>query len=131
MRSGSVLVTVSAIVFAITGLGYLLVPGPMLAVVGVPSTPTSDFLLRIEGVALLFGAGVLWGVRNAGARPMTVALLSLAFYFVVGTLVDLAAYGQGIVSIASVPSAAVRIALGIACLAVAARVSRSAGGSSV
>jgi len=54
---------------------------------------------------------------------MRVALLSLAAYFILGSLVDLVAYAQGVVGVASVPSAAVRIALGGACLFAVARLS--------
>jgi hypothetical protein len=50
-----------------------------------------------------------------------VALAALAGYFVVGSVVDLSAFAQGIVGPASVPSAVVRIALGLACLVTAVR----------
>ena len=53
------LLTLSSAVLAVTGLAYLLVPGLALAIVGIESSPDSDFLLRTEGVALLFGAAVV------------------------------------------------------------------------
>jgi hypothetical protein len=117
------LVLASSALFAATGLGYILAPGWMLSVVGVASAATSDFLLRTEGVALLCGAGVLWAVRDARPAQMTVALLSLAVYYILGSLVDLAAFAQGIVGMASVPSAAVRIGLGGMCVLAALRLS--------
>jgi len=121
MRLSAGLVLLSSVGFALTGLGYLAVPGFMLSIVGVPSVATSDFLLRTEGVALLCGAGVLWAARDARPAAMRVALLSLAVYYILGSLVDLAAFGQGIVGPASVPSAAVRLVLGGACLFAAMR----------
>jgi hypothetical protein len=43
------------------------------------------------------------------------ALTSLAAYYVVGSLVDLAAFNGNIVGIAAVPSAVLRIAVGVLC----------------
>jgi hypothetical protein len=114
-------VVLSSAGFAVTRLGYLIAPGVMLSVVGVTSAATLDFMLRTEGVALLCGAGVLWAVRDASPPAMRVALLSLAVYYILGSLVDLAAYAQGIVGTASVPGAAVRIVLGVLCLFAAVR----------
>ena len=110
-----------------TGLAYLVAPGLALSVVGVTSAATSEFLLRTEGVALLCGAGVLWAVRDAGPSGMRVALLSLAVYYILGSLVDLAAFAQGIVGVASVPSAVARTALGLLCLYATARLSLPTG----
>jgi hypothetical protein len=42
-------------------------------------------------------------------------------YYILGSLVDLAAFAQGVVGMASVPSAAARIILGGVCLFAAAR----------
>jgi hypothetical protein len=126
MRLASLLVRLSSVVFAVTGLAYLLVPGLALSVVGVPSAQTSDFLLRTEGVALLCGAGVLWATSDARSRGMRLALVSLAVYYVLGSAVDLAAFAQGVVGPASVPSAVVRIVLGGACILTAARLTREA-----
>ena len=129
MKLASGLVRLSSVAFAVTGLGYVLAPGMMLSVVGVASAATSDFLLRTEGVALLCGAGVLWAARDARPPQMRVVLVSLAVYCILGSLVDLAAFAQGIVGIASVPSAAVRIVLGGACLFAAARLGGSTAGT--
>jgi hypothetical protein len=52
MRLASLLLRLSSVVFAVTELAYLLVPGLALSVVGIPSAQTSDFLPRTEGVAL-------------------------------------------------------------------------------
>jgi hypothetical protein len=112
-------------VVAVTGLAYLLVPALALSVVGTPSAPTGEFLLRTEGVALLCGAGVLWATSDARPSGMRLALVSLAAYCVFGSAVDLASFAQGVVGPASVPSAAARIALGGACLLAAARLPRA------
>jgi hypothetical protein len=125
MRLASLLLRLSSIVFAVTGLAYLLVPGLALSVVGITSAATGDFLLRTEGVALLCGAGVLLAATDARPPGMMLALVSLALYYVLGSVVDLAAFAQGVVGPASVPSAAVRTILGGACLLAAARLTRA------
>jgi hypothetical protein len=122
MNPARLLILVSAASFALVGITYLIVPASALAIVGIPSSPTSDFLLRTEGVALLTGAGLLLAVRDGSRTQLRVALVSLAGYFVVGSIVDFAAFAQGIVGPASVPSAAVRIALGLACAVTALRI---------
>jgi hypothetical protein len=55
--------------------------------------------------------------RHRHGRPgqVRLVLLGLAFYYVVGSLVDVAAFAQGVVGLASLPSAVIRIALGIVC----------------
>jgi len=86
MRLASLLLRLSSVVFAVTGLAYLFVPGLALSVVGIPSAQTSDFLLRTEGVALLCGAGVLWAASDARPTGMRLALVSLAVYYVLGVI---------------------------------------------
>jgi hypothetical protein len=71
--------------------------------------------MRTEGVALLSGAGFLWAVRDGTSSQRQVALVSLAAYYVVGSLVDLAAFNDNIVGTAAVPSAVIRIAVGVLC----------------
>ncbi len=110
------LLTLSSAVLAVTGLAYLLVPGLALAIVGIESSPDSDFLLRTEGVALLFGAAVVWVLRGGDARAHRIGLLALAGYYIGSSIVDLAAYAQEIVGWASIPSAIVRISVGSVCL---------------
>ena len=106
-------------VFLATGIGYLLVPGLMLSVVGIESGATTDFLIRTEGVALLFGGACLWAMRDGGRGR--IVLLALGAYYVVGSLIDLDAYQAGIVGTPAVPSAAARIALGALCVLAAMR----------
>jgi hypothetical protein len=59
------LIRVSAVLFAVIGLGYLVAPSAMLSIVGIDAEPTADFLMRTEGVALLTGAGFLWVSERA------------------------------------------------------------------
>jgi uncharacterized protein YjeT (DUF2065 family) len=127
MRWARSLVLLSAAVLAVTGIGYLLVPASMLAIVGVASTTTTDFLLRTEGVALLAGAGFLWAIRDGDRRQLGVALTVLSAYYVLSSAVDIAALIDGVVGPASVPSAVVRIALGVVCLVLAARMDTGPG----
>jgi hypothetical protein len=115
------LIRISATIFAVIGLGNLVAPSAMLSIVGISAAPTTDFLMRTEGVALLTGAGFLWAVRAGTSSQRQVALASLAAYYVVGSLVDLAAFNDGIVGTASVPSAVIRIAIGVLCAVAAWR----------
>ena len=115
------LIRASAVIFAVIGLGYLVVPSAMLSIVGISTVPTTDFLMRTEGVALLTGAGFLWAVREGTGDQRRVALASLAAYYVVGSLVDLAAFNGNIVGAAAVPSAVIRIAVGVLCAVAAWR----------
>lgn len=115
------LIRLSAVLFAGIGLGYLVAPSAMLSIVGITAAPRTDFLMRTEGVALLTGAGFLWAVRAGTSSQRQVALVSLAAYYVVGSLVDLAAFNDNIVGAASVPSAVIRIAVGLLCAVAAWR----------
>lgn len=111
-----ILFAISAVVLTVAGVAYLAVPGLALGIVAIPSTPANEFLLRTEGVALLFGAGMVWVLRDADVRARRFGLLALAGYYVLSSVVDLAAFAQGIVGPASVPSAVIRIAVGAICL---------------
>lgn len=93
----------------------------MLSIVGIDAEPIANFVMRTEGVALLAGAGFLWAVRAGTSRQRQVALGSLAAYFVVGSLVDIAAFNDNIVGPASVPSGVIRIAVGALCAVAAWR----------
>lgn len=126
MQLARALVLFSAAVLFAVGIGYLVVPGAMLAVVGIESGATADFLLRTEGVALASAAIVLWAVRGAGGTPMRLILGGLAVYYVLGSLVDLAAFMHGDVGAVSVPSVGARVAVGVLCVLVAVRLSPSA-----
>jgi hypothetical protein len=119
-----VLLLLSAILFGVTGFGYLVVPGVMLSVVGIDSGITTDFLIRTEGVALLCAATLIWAARDVRAAAAPIVLVALAAYYIVGSVVDLAAFGQGVVGVAAVPTAAGRIVIGCLCLISAVGLSR-------
>jgi hypothetical protein len=114
-------------VLAVAGVAYLAVPGLALEIVDIEATPDSEFLLRTEGVALLFGATILWAIRGGDVRVQRIGLLAVAGYFVFSSLDDLAAFAQGIVGPASIPSAAIRIAAGAICLVIVWNTSRELG----
>jgi len=109
----------SAVVLTATGIAYLAVPGLALRIVDIESSPDSEFLLRTEGVALLFGAAIVWVLRGGDIRARRIGLLAVAGYYALSSLLDLAAFAQGIVGPASVPSAAIRIAVGAVCVTAA------------
>jgi hypothetical protein len=109
-------------VFAVTGIAYLFVPSLALALVGIESEGTTDFLLRTEGVALLTAAVFIAAIAMRPTSFTWLALAALGGYYVVGSLVDLLAFGDGVVGPASVPSAGVRIALGMLAVVAAWRV---------
>ena len=67
------LLGLSSLVFAVTGLAYLGIPGVALGIVGVESSPTSDFLLRTEGapccsVPPCYGRFASLAIVSSGSR---------------------------------------------------------------
>ena len=110
------LVLISVVAFAVSGVLMVIVPGAMLNVVDVAIDSNTKFLLRTEGIALLFGAVILWAVRDARPPAMRIALLGLAGYYILSATVDLAAYSDQTVGTTALPSAAIRIVLGLLCL---------------
>ena len=80
MKLARSLLLLSAVVFAVTAIGYLVVPGVMLSVVVVASNGTADFLIRTEGVALLAGAVFLWAARSGPPGLIRVVLAGLGIY---------------------------------------------------
>ena len=110
------LLRISSLLFVVTGVAYLVVPGLALGIVGIASVATNDFILRTEGVALLCAGAIIWVTQGLAAPGLRVVLLALAVYFLLGSAIDLAAFVQGVVGPLSAPSAVVRILLGGACL---------------
>jgi hypothetical protein len=121
------LLILSALVLAASGVAYLVAPGVALGIVDIQANPDSEFLLRTEGVALLFGAALVWLVRGGDVPARRNGLLALSGYCVLSSLVDLSAFAQGIVGPASIPSAAIRIAVGAICLMAAWNSGRELG----
>lgn len=124
MAIAKALIGASAVVFAGIGLAYLVAPGSMLSIVGISSNPTTDFLMRTEGVALASASIFLWAARGGDNGTVRLVLVGLAAYFVFGSLVDLMAYADGVVGPASLPSGIIRIAVGSVCLVAAFRIGR-------
>jgi hypothetical protein len=63
MPLARVLLVVSTVLLAATGLGYLFVPAAMLSVVGIAGSPTEVF--STEGVALVTAAALIETARGA------------------------------------------------------------------
>lgn len=104
------LLRLSAVTFALSGVAMLFVPAAMLSVVGIGAEPVPSFLLRTEGVPQLALAILLWvsPVHGAAARAPLAAII---VFNVLSSLVDLDAHRQGLVGAAAVPSALLRLAL--------------------
>ena len=101
-------------VFGVSALTYFVAPAASLRVVGIASDPTERFLLRTLAAALLAFVVALW---LAATRPSTSLRHGLVWgvvtYLVASSLVDVAAFVDGVVSGLSIPSAAVRIVLAV------------------
>ena len=115
------LLILSSVAFAAVVIGYIVAPWALLSVVGIESTPTADFLIRTEGVALVSAAIFVWAARDGSTAQVRLVLLGLALYFILGALVDLSAFASSVVGPASVPSGVVRILIGALCVFVALR----------
>ena len=74
---------------------------------------------------MLCAAVLVWAARDVSTASAPIVLAALAAYYIVGSVVDLAAFGQGVVGVAAVPSGAGRIVIGCLCLIPAARLSTS------
>jgi hypothetical protein len=129
MRLARILLGLSAVSFAGIGVAYLFLPGSMLSIVALETTDTAAFLIRTEGVALLTGAGLIAAAWTGGPRTWRIALWALAFYFVVGSAVDLGAFSRGTVGAAALPSGVVRIVIGGLCAVAAMRLPRESAAS--
>ena len=82
---------VYAVISAIFGLTFILVPGTSLALYGITLSPGGTTVVRLFGAALLEFALLSWFVRNAGdseaRKAITLALfLGEAIGFIVALL---------------------------------------------
>jgi len=106
-------ITFTAILMALSAMGFLFFPSNMLAVVGIVSNQEIDFLLRTTGAAVAALVPGVWALRTSTASPLSRAVLTgLIGYLFLSSLVDLYAYIHLIVNTASLPSIAFRILTG-------------------
>ena len=67
----------AAIIAAVFGLAFLLVPTQLVALYGVKLTPATEVLGRVAGSAILGFAIIFWLIRNeSGAEALKAALLA-------------------------------------------------------
>jgi hypothetical protein len=85
----------------------------MLRIVGIESNPQVTFLVRTLAAALLALSPGAWAARRRDGTPaQRGVLIGLAAYMFASSLVDLCAFINQIVGIASVPSIVLRVTLG-------------------
>jgi hypothetical protein len=111
------LLTFNAFFIGLSAIGLLFFPSAMLSVVGIQGNEQLNFLLRTSGVGILALVPVIWAARANTASPVSrAAIMGLAGYMFLSSLVDLLAYLQSIVNASSVPSIIFRVFIGIALL---------------
>ena len=71
--------TVAAIGSLLFGLAYLLVPASLLSLYGITLDPSSQWVGRLFGSALLGYAAILWLARKVSSGPALRAILVGAF----------------------------------------------------
>lgn len=107
------------IVFLLTvsAMGYLFFPAWMLRVVGMESTPQTNFLVRTLAAALLALIPSAWAARKREQGSLFQSVvIGIAIYMFLSSLVDLHAFLIQLVNNASVPSIIFRVMLGGALL---------------
>jgi len=93
------LFTLTAVVGAVFGLGFLLLPASVLALYGVADDPALLNLARLLGAFYLGYAGLSWLVRDAPASPAGRGIV-LAFFiaFAVGLVASVVGQLSGAVN---------------------------------
>jgi uncharacterized membrane protein YfcA len=88
--------TISAIVAALFGLGFVLAPGFMFSIYGVASSPASLLGFRLFGSALIAIGVLTWLLKDSpNWEPIRALLLSVAIGNVIGVLLVLFATING------------------------------------
>ena len=106
-------ITFSVLLMVISAFGLLFFPAKMLSIVGIVSTPQTNFLLQVSGVGVVSLIPGIWATRTTAYTPLSRAVLSgLAIYMLLSSVVDFRAYAQSIVNAASIPSIMLRALLG-------------------
>lgn len=107
------LLTFVVLLIAVSAVGYLFFPSNMLSVVGIVSSPMTDFLSRALGAALIALIPGIWVARNHLDSPVAGGVvMGVVVYLFLSSLVDLYAYTQALVSVIALPSIAFRVSLG-------------------
>jgi hypothetical protein len=76
MKLNSFLV-LAAIVAAVFGLAFLVVPSQLVSLYGVKLTPATEVIGRIAGSTILGFAVIFWGIRNeSGAEALKAAMMA-------------------------------------------------------
>jgi hypothetical protein len=102
----------------------------MLSIVGMESTPATDFLVRTLAAALLALTPGAWAARRRnGSSDQRGVLVGLAVYMFVSSIVDLRAFLGDVVGIASIPSIVLRVVVGGALVWLVPRRDVPGGGS--
>ena len=116
-RIQSIVITVIVLLFAISAIGYIVLPDKMLSIVGIVSNAQMEFMARTLAAALLALIPGAWAVRHKIDSPLfRPTLIGLAGYMFLSSAVDLYAYLNAIVNTASIPSIIFRVLLGGAIL---------------
>ena len=90
---------VALIVEALFGLGFVLVPGPMLAPYAVTLDEVGTVFARVLGAALLSFPILLWLARKSQSPEFRKAVIySLFAYFLISTVVLVAAQLAGLIN---------------------------------
>jgi hypothetical protein len=83
----STFLLIAAVVEALFGLGFLLLPEAALAPLGVKLNPAGLMMTRIFGAALISFALLFWWAREAPpSQALTAILRAGAIYFAVSTI---------------------------------------------
>jgi len=108
------LVVLMVFLFAASAIGYVFFPSAVLSIVGIESTPQSDFLVRTLAVALIGFIPSAWvvGIRNDMSSLPQAAVIGLSIYLFLSSAVDLHAYFVHLVGSAAIPSSVVRMVMG-------------------
>jgi hypothetical protein len=109
-----IIVAFTILLIACSAIAEILFPSNMLAFVGIDSNLQTDFLLQTTAVALLSFLPSIWSARNEVNSPAARnALIGIAIYMFLSSLVDYQAFTKNIVNQMSIPSIVFRCILGL------------------
>lgn len=112
-----IIVIFTIVLIACSAIAEILFPAQMLAFVSIVATPQTEFLLQTTAVGLLSLLPSLWSARNGVNSPVSRnALIGIAVYMFLSSLVDYQAFTKNIVNQMSIPSIIFRCILGLGLL---------------